>query len=81
MALFIRDSDVNALAEELRRLTKAATKTEAVRGALLAQLAAVRQKIPARDCLERSKAMADALAANNPSFDIKAYTDKSWGDM
>lgn len=38
MALFIRDSDVDALAEELRRLTHAKTKTEAVRDALQARL-------------------------------------------
>ena len=31
MALFIRDAEVDALAEEVRKLTKAKTKTEAVR--------------------------------------------------
>jgi len=80
MALFIRDAEVDALAEEVRRLTKAPTKTEAVRRALQAQLAAARQKLPARDRMARSKAMADAIGANDPSFDMKAYTDELWGD-
>jgi len=80
MALFIRDSEVDALAEEIRRLTKAASKTEAVRQALQAQLASVRQTLPARDRLARSKAMADAMGANDPNFDMKAYTDELWGD-
>jgi len=80
MALFIRDSEVDALAEELRRLTKAPTKTEAVRRALQAQLAVVRQKLPARARMARSKAMADAMGANKPNFDMKAYTDDLWGD-
>lgn len=36
MALFIRDAEVNALAEEVRRLTKVKTETEAVRQVLQA---------------------------------------------
>ena len=80
MALFIRDSEVDALAEEVRRLTKAKTKTEAVRRALQAQLVEARRTLPARSRLARSKAMADALGANDPGFDMKIYTDELWGD-
>ena len=61
MALFIRDSEVDALAEEVRKLTKAPTKTEAVRRALQAQLSLVRRGLPARDRMARAKAMADAI--------------------
>ena len=32
MPLFIRNAEVDALAEEVRRVTKVKTKTEAVRG-------------------------------------------------
>jgi antitoxin VapB len=46
MALFIRDDEVDALAEEVRKLTKAKTKTEAVRRALQAQLAEVHRALP-----------------------------------
>ena len=80
MALFIRDSEVDALAEEVRRLTKAKTKTEAVRRALQAQLTEARRALPARSRVARSKAMADALGASDADFDMKAYTDELWGD-
>lgn len=58
MALFIRDAEVDALAEEVRKLTKAKTKTEAVRLALRAQLMAARRALPLRERLARSKALA-----------------------
>lgn len=80
MALFIRDAEVDALAEELRRLTKARTKTDAVRRALRAQLAEARRALPLRARLERAKALADAMGPGDPEFDMKAYTDEMWGD-
>jgi antitoxin VapB len=80
MALFIRDAEVDALAEEVRQITNAKTKTEAVRRALQAQLAQARGALPARSRLARSKALADALGVGDPSFDMKAYTDELWGD-
>jgi len=80
MALFIRDPEVDALAEEVRKLTKARTKTEAVRGALKAQLVEARRAQPLRERLARSKAMADAMGPGDPDFDMKAYTDAMWGD-
>lgn len=80
MALFIRDAEVDALAEEVRRLTKAKTKTEAVRKALQAQLIAARRNLPLRERLARSKAMADALGPGDPTFDMKKFTDEMWGE-
>ena len=80
MALFIRDAEVDALAEQVRKLTKAKTKTEAVRRALQAQLAAARDALPLRERLERSKALADAMGPGAPDFDMKAYTDEMWGN-
>ncbi|BBK33849.1 antitoxin VapB [Stella humosa] len=79
MALFIRDAEVDALAEELRRLTKVKTKTEAVRQALLIQLERARRASPIGDRLARSKALADAMGPSDPTFDMKAYTDEMWG--
>jgi antitoxin VapB len=79
MALFISDAEVDALAEELRRLTNAGTKTEAVRWALLTQLATVRRTLLLRDRLARSRALADAMGPSDPAFDMKAYTDEMWG--
>jgi antitoxin VapB len=80
VALFIRDAEVDALAEEVRRLTKAKTKTEAVRRALQAQLAQARRAMPLKERLARSKALADAMGPSDPSFDMKAYTDEMWGE-
>lgn len=80
MALFIRDAEVDALAEEVRKLTKARTKTEAVRQALQTQLAQARQALPVKDRLARSKALADAMGPSDPTFDMKAYSDEMWGE-
>ena len=80
MALFIRDDEVDALAEEVRRVTKAKTKTEAVRQALRLQLVEARRGLPLRERLARSKALADALGSGDPAFDMKAYSDEMWGE-
>ncbi len=80
MALFIRNAEVDALAEEVRKLTKAKTKTEAVRRALEAQLAQARRAAPLEDRLARAKALADAIGPSDPGFDMKAYTDEMWGE-
>jgi antitoxin VapB len=80
MALFIRDAEVDALAEEVRKLTKAKTKTEAVRRALQAQLVEARRALPLRQRLARAKALADAMGPNDAGFDMKAYTDEMWGE-
>jgi antitoxin VapB len=80
MALFIRDAEVEALAEEIRKLTKTKTKTEAVRRALRAQLAEARRALPLRDRLARSKALADAMGPTESAFDMKTYTDEMWGE-
>lgn len=80
MPLFIRDAEVDALAEEVQKLTKARTKTEAVRRALQSELARARKKLPLRDRLARAKALADAMGRSDPSFDMKSFTDELWGD-
>lgn len=80
MALFIRDAAVDALAEEVRRLTKAKTKTEAVRLALQARLDEARKAQPLRERLARAKSLADAMGPSDPGFDMKSYTDALWGD-
>ena len=80
MALFIRDAEVDALAEEVRRLTKAKTKTEAVRRALQEQLARAQRGQPLESRLARAKALADAMGPSAWDFDMKAYTDEMWGE-
>jgi len=80
MPLFIRDAEVDALAEEVQKLTKARTKTEAVRQALQNELARTRKNLPLRDRLARAKTLADAMGRNDPTFDMKTFTNEMWGD-
>ncbi|MCO0638131.1 type II toxin-antitoxin system VapB family antitoxin [Chelativorans salis] len=80
MPLFIRDDDVDALASELQKLTKARTKTEAVRVALQHEIERSRQSIPLAQRLAKLQDKAAALGLPNPDFDMKKYTDKMWGD-
>ncbi|ATU92369.1 type II toxin-antitoxin system VapB family antitoxin [Phyllobacterium zundukense] len=78
MALYVRDSEVDALATEIQRLTKAKTKTEVVRNALKHELKLVRQAMPAKDRFAKSKAMAAAIGEDDPDFDMKTYLDEMW---
>jgi antitoxin VapB len=78
MPLFIRDKEVDALAAEVQKLTRARTKTEAVRRALQNELARTRKTLPIRDRLARAKKLADAMGRNDPAFEMKAFTDKMW---
>ena len=80
MALYIRDAEVDALAAEVQRLTRAPTKTEAVRRALQHELARARKTLPLRNRMERAKALADAMGPSGAAFDMKAFTDEMWGD-
>ena len=80
MPFVIEDAEVDALAEELRLLTRAETKTEAVRQALEARLAQARRQRPLNERLARSKALADSMGPSDPDFDMKRFTDAMWGD-
>lgn len=79
MALFIRDPEVDGLAEELKRLTRSVSKTEAVRTALRERVDELRRAQPG-DRLARAKALADAMGPTSPDFDMKRFTDEMWGD-
>ena len=80
MALFIRDETVDALAEELQKALKSPSKTAAVRLALTNELARARQKLPLRQRIAKSQAMAAAIGKPDPNFDLKAFTDAMWDD-
>ena len=80
MSVLIRDPALDALAEEVRRLTGVATKTEAVRRALEAQVASLRRVRPITERLARAKAMADELGPFDRSVDMKAVMDEMWGE-
>lgn len=80
MPLFIRDDEVSGLADELTRVTKARSKTEAVRRALRDALEREASKTPLIERIAPALAMADALGPNDPAFDMKAFTDEMWDE-
>jgi len=80
MPLYIRDDAVDDLAAKVMKLTGAKTKTEAVRQALLAQIAAEENKLPLLTRLEPILIRADALGKDDPDFNMKTFTDEMWED-
>ena len=77
-ALYIRDEGVAALADRLTRETRAASKTEAVRRALLEALAHVQRSRPASQRLAKYKAMADQIGTSTSQSDYQAFSDDGW---
>ncbi len=78
MPLYVRDDDVDALANELQKLTRARTKTEVVRMALQHELARARKSLPAGGRFAEIHALADAVGEDDPHFDMKIFTDEMW---
>ncbi|WP_279483572.1 type II toxin-antitoxin system VapB family antitoxin [Aureimonas sp. SK2] len=79
MALYIKDPDVDALADELKRLTNAPTKAEAVRVALRRSVDLARQRLPMEDRLAKAFAIVDPDGPFGPG-DHKTTTDELWGE-
>jgi antitoxin VapB len=79
MSLYIRDDDVDALAKKVQQVTKAPTKTEAVRRALENELARVEQAVPLKERVEKIQNSVRAkMGPNKPDFDMKKFTDEMW---
>ena len=78
--LFIRDEAVNALAVEAMKLTGAENKTEAVRAALNAAIAAAKDQVPLLERLEAARILADKIGPVDAEYDAKADADAMWGD-
>jgi antitoxin VapB len=75
MPLYIPNDDVDELAEQVRRATGAATKTEAVRQALQAALEAKLKQAALADRIKPLQARVTELGPVDPGFDMKAFTD------
>ena len=78
MALYIRDREVDELAVELQELTKAPTKTEAVRNALKREIERNRAEIPLIERLERVREKAKRLGFSTGDFNQKKFFDEMW---
>lgn len=83
MALHITDPELDALAEQARKILKAGTKTDAVRQALERVVGDEPETETDNDRLffARIKALQDEvkrLGTPNPDFDDKAFLDEMW---
>jgi antitoxin VapB len=81
MALYIRDAEVDSLAARVQRLTRARTKTEAVRLALQHELERRTDVAPIDEKLAEAIALANAMGPGDPAFDEKKFMDKMWGGI
>lgn len=79
MPLYVRDSDVDKLAEEVRQRLGVRTKTEAVRTALKHELQRVRVNAPLRERLADLRVRTRArLGPPVRGVDLKKLMDELW---
>jgi antitoxin VapB len=76
MALYIRDVEVDRLVAEVQRLTKTATKTDAVKNALKREIAAANADVPMSERLDKVIEAARQLGPRDPDFDMKKFSDE-----
>jgi antitoxin VapB len=78
MPLYIKDPRVSEMAERLRMLTNATSKTEAVLKALESAIEESQRELLAPK-LERAVAIARQIGRHDDEFDHKAFSDDMWG--
>ncbi|WP_312406584.1 type II toxin-antitoxin system VapB family antitoxin [Rhizobium sp.] len=78
MPLYIKDPEVDRLAAELVRLTRT-SKVDAVKVALKHEIAHRKNKLPVRERLAKTLAMAKE-AGPMVHLDHKQLTDELWGE-
>lgn len=79
MPLYIRDDSVDDLAAKLQKVSKAPSKTEAVRRALQNELKRTEEQIPLREKIRKLQDdVARRMGQVDPKFDMKAFTDEGW---
>ncbi len=78
MPLYIKDPRIAEMAEELRALTKAASKTEAVWKALERAIEEARRELLVPE-LESAIAIARQIGRNDDPFNQKTFSDEMWG--
>jgi antitoxin VapB len=81
MPLYVRDEQVNQLAEQARKILKAPTKTDAIRQALERVVSEDAQRAPLAERLARIKQRYQSMGSIDPNFDEKAFLDEMWGDV
>ena len=82
MALYIRDVTVDILADQLRERLGSATKTDAVRRALMNELARLERTVPLRDKLaEIQNRATETLGLPITGVDLKQLADRVWEEI
>ena len=79
MPLYIKDPEVDELTNELISLTKS-SKVEAVKTALKHEIAERKRRLPSRERLAKSLALAQQAGPFAPG-DHKRETDEMWGEL
>lgn len=79
MALYVKDEEVDRLAEEVQAAYGVKTKTEAVKIALKRALEHADEKPSLRQQLEAIQRETLSYGPLDPNFDDKAYFDEMWG--
>lgn len=80
MPLYIRDAEVNALAEKAQKAIGARTKTDAVRAALQRLIEGEAAKSGWRERNAELLARARQLGSPDPDFNLKKFRDEMWGE-
>ncbi|WAP71057.1 type II toxin-antitoxin system VapB family antitoxin [Jiella pelagia] len=78
MSPSVSDSTIDELAEEVRRATNAENTTEAIKLALMHELERLQRQRSFEERNAEVMAMADALGATDPQFDLKRFSDEMW---
>ena len=81
MPLYIRDDEVNELAEKFRVLVGARSKTEAVRRALQEQIASLTAKETLTERIRRIQSRAAAQGLRPDGSDDKSLMDDLSGEL
>jgi antitoxin VapB len=78
MPLYIKDERVAEMAERLRALTQAGSKTEAVLKALESAIEEAQRELLSPK-LGQAVAIARQIGRRDDKFDQKAFSDDMWG--
>jgi len=80
--LFIKDEEVNRMATKLQKLTKAKSKTQAVKHAIEQALIEAQGEAPMRKQIEKAKTIVQEMGDHvDTEFNQKAFSDELWGDQ
>jgi len=81
MSLYIRDAAVDELAKQVQQIIKAPNKTEAVRRALMNEIARSREIVPLKDRIANIQNKVFALKGLRPDVTVmQKYIDDIYED-